>query len=301
MLKTFKQFIKAKTTKVPIADYYPSHGTHAQAKVPVADYKPSHGKHSMEEAARIPKPMSHDEFTNLNPNSKIHPSVFGVHEKLNPSTEKWDKELSTPEKEAVRSYTGSSVSSNRELIDTANGRPSNFEQHESDDKWTKDWKNDNEKNHHRLVNNLDSVLNRSKVPRNLTVFHGINAPSSEKFNPGKAASQHPERHVRMPAYLSTTVDPHIASNFAKPETWENDNRVPTTTHMLRIHLKRGQKGFRYVGERSAIQAEREGILKRDSVLKIGEHPTVVHHPKTGGQIHVWDAHLVDHPDDHQKD
>ena len=145
-----------------------------------------------------------------------------------------------------------------------------------------------------MVKGLDSILNRSKAPRNLTVFHGINVPSSEKFNPGEVASQHPERHIRMPAYISTTVDPHIASAFAKPEKWDGNKKTPATTHMLRIHIKRGQKGYRYVGDRSAINGEREGILKRDSVLKISEHPTVVHHAETGGQIHVWDAHVVDH-------
>lgn len=288
MLKTFKQFLKSKKVSVPVADYYPSHGTHSQPKVPVADYTPSHGKHSIKEV----KEITHEEFVAHNPNSKIHPTVSGVHEKLDPPEEKWNKALKPHEKEAVADYTGSSVSSNRELIDTANGRPSNFEHHEDDDSWTKDWKTGNKARHEKTVKGLDSLLNRSKVPRNLTVFHGINAPSSEKFNPGEVASQHPDRHVRMPAYLSTSVDPHIASSFAKPEKWDGTARKPTTTHMLRIHLKRGQKGYRYVGDRSSISGEREGILKRDSVLKISEHPTIVHHPETGGQIHVWDAHLV---------
>ena len=293
MLKTFKQFLKAKTAKVPIADYYPSHGSHSQEKVPVADYTPSHGKHSVQEAIKLPQTMTYSEFTAHNPNSKIHPSISGVHDHLQPSEEKWEKALKPHEREAVADYTGSSVSSNRELIDTAHGRPSNYDHHPDDDTWTKDWKNNNKVRHEKLIKGLDSVLNRSKAPRNLTVYHGINAPSSKKFNPGEVASQHPDRHVRMPAYLSTTVDPHTASQFAKPEVWEGTEKKPTTTHMLRIHLKRGQKGFRYVGDRSSIGGEREGILKRDSVLKIAEHPTVVHHTETGGKIHVWDAHVVD--------
>lgn len=292
MLKTFKQFLNAKKVPVPIADYYPSHGTHSKEQAPIADYKPSHGKHSMKEAVKLPNEMNHEEFTAHNPNSKIHPTVTGVHEKLEPSEEKWNRSLKPHEKEAVAEYTGSSASSNRELIDTAHGRPSNFNHHEDDDSWTKDWKTGNKARHEKLVKGLDSVLNRSKVPRNLTVYHGINVPSSEKFNPGEVASQHPERHVRMPAYLSTTVDPHIATAFAKPEKYDGYKKSPATTHMLRIHLKRGQSGFKYVGERSSIAGEREGILGRDKTLKISEHPTVVHHP-SGGKIHVWDAHVVD--------
>jgi hypothetical protein len=299
MMKSFKQFLKAKTAKVPIADYYPSHGVHSQEKkkIPMADYTPSHGKHSVQEEANSPKTMSHEEFTSYNPNSKIHPTVTGVHDHLEPSKEKWDKALKPHEKDAVNDYTGSSVATNRELIDTAHGRPSNFEHHPDDDTWTKDWKDGNKTRHAKMVTGLDSLLNRSKVPRNLTVYHGINAPSSVKFNPGEVASQHPDRHVRMPAYLSTTIDSHVASSFARPEKWEGTTKKPTITHMLRIHLKRGQKGFKYVGNRSSIAGEREGILKRDSVLKIGEHPTVVHHTETGGHIHVWDAHLVDHQKD----
>jgi hypothetical protein len=297
MMKSFKQFLKAKTVKVPVADYYPSHGVHSQEKkkVPVADYTPSHGNHSMKEETT--KTISHSEFTSHNPNSKIHPSVSGVHEKLEHPEEKWNNSLKPHEKVAIGEYTASSAASNRELIDTAHGRPSNFHPHPDDNTWTKEWKIGGKEKHEKLIKGLDSVLNRSKAPRNLTVYHGINAPSSEKFNPGEAASQHPERHLRMPAYLSTTVDPHIASAFAKPEKWEGDEKKPTTTHMLRIHLKRGQKGFKYVGDRSSLPGEREGILKRDSVLKIAEHPTVVHHPETGGHIHVWDAHLVDHQKD----
>jgi hypothetical protein len=294
-MKTFKQFLKSKTTEVPIADYYPSHGAHSQEKkkVPIADYKPSHGKHSVDEAIKQPKTISHAEFTSHNPNSKIHPSVTGVHEHLDPPEEKWNRALKPHEKEAVAEYTASSVSSNRELIDRAHGRPSNFEHKPDDSTWDKDWKTGRKAAHEKITKGLDSVLNRSKVPRNLTVFHGINATSSEKFNPGELASQHPDRHVRMPAYLSTTVDPHIASAFAKPEKYVGTEKKPTTTHMLRINLKRGQKGYRYVGDRSSINGEREGILKRDSVLKISEHPTIVHHPETGGHIHVWDAHVVD--------
>jgi hypothetical protein len=293
-MQTFKQFLEAKKVPVPVADYYPNHGSHAQEKkkVPVADYTPSHGKHSMKEETQ--KEMSHEEFVSHNPNSKIHPRVSGVHALIDAPEDKYKRSLKTHEKDAVGEYTGSSASTNRELIDTAHGRPSNFEHHPDDDSWTTNWKNGAKQRHEKTMKGLDSILNRSKVPRNLTVFHGINAVSSEKFNPGELASQHPERHVRMPAYLSTSIDPSISAYFAKPEKYnDKDQRVPTTTHMLRIHLKRGQKGFRYIGSNSSISSEREGILKRNSTLKIGEHPTVVHHPETGGQIHVWDAHVVD--------
>jgi len=290
-MKTFKQFIDPKKEKVPSADYYPSHGSHAQEKVPSANYYPSHGSHAHEKGKgsikEEAKKITHSEFTEKNPNEKVGREYGDVHYKLNPSNAKWSK-LPKYEREAAHEYTSGSRATNKELIDIHHGKPSNFKPESGDDNWTRDWKKDNEERHNKIVKGLDSLLNRSRVPRNLTVFHGINAVSSERFNPGELASQHSERHIHMPAYISTSVDPHYATSFAKPIRF---NR-PVTTHMLRIHLKRGQKGFRYVGDQSAIP-EREGILARGKTLKIGEHPTIVHHEPTGGQIHVWDAHVVD--------
>jgi len=317
-MKTFKQFIESekvhtpsqekhskKYVEPPIANYIPSHGKHSIEKKyvknsiekkyvepPIANYTPSHGKHSVQEA-KLPETMGHKEFESHNPNPKIHPTVTGVHEHLDPPEEKWNRSLRKHEREAVAEYTASSASTNHELLETSKGNPSNFEHKPEDSAWDKDWKDGNKARHHKILKGLDSVLNRSRVPRNLTVYHGINAKSSETFNPGELASQHPDRHIRMPAFISTSVDPAISSSFARPEKWEGTVKKPTITHMLRINLKRGQKGYRYVGERSSIAAEREGIIRRNTVLKISEHPTVVHHPETGGHIHVWDAHLVD--------
>jgi hypothetical protein len=301
MLITFKQFLEAKKVpshkghskeKVPSANYYPSHGGHSQEKIPSANYYPSHGGHS-QESGKAPlkeeaKQISYSQFTLENPNKKIGFDHDDVHNALNPTPEKWAK-LSLPERSAVKAYTGSSSTSNAELIDTHHGKESKFKADPSDGQWTKKWKKENKTRHTRILKGLDSLLNRSKVPRNLTVFHGINATSSKKFNPGELASQHSERHIHMPSYISTSVDPRAASSFARPF----QNNEPTTTHMLRIHLKRGQKGYKYVGTHSELKFEREGILGRGKILKIGKHPTIVHHPETGGHIHVWDAHVVD--------
>lgn len=302
MLKTFKQFLEAKKTSVPIADYYPSHGIHSQEKykketpnkkeVPVADYYPSHGIHSMKE--EVQKTMSYQNFISHNPNKNIHPTVMGVHEKLDPPKERWNKGLRNDERESVSAYTGSSTSSNKELVDTSNGRPSNFEHHPDDNEHTLDYKSNQKRKHKILTSGLDRLLNRSKVPRTLTVFHGINAPASENFNPGKLASQHPERHIQMPAYISSSIDPYISAKFARPEKYDlKGDKKPTTTHILKIKLKKGMSGFKYIGSHSEIDDESEGIIGRGKTLKIAEHPTVVHHPETGGHIHVWDAHVVD--------
>jgi hypothetical protein len=294
MMQSFKKFFEAKKVPVPVANYYPSHGSHSneekKKKVPVANYYPSHGSHSIKEEK---KEISHDELISHNPNSKIHPDVDGVHEKLNPSKSTWNESLKPHEREAVRLYTKGSHSTNKELIDISQNKPSNFQRKSYDDKWTKEWKIKAKTKYGKIVPGLDSLLNRSKVPRNLTVFHGINAASSRNFNPGELASQHPERHINIPSYISTSISPSLSASFAHPEEYRGFDKKPTTTHMLRINLKRGQKGYRYAGDRSEEPEEREGILKRNSVLKIAEHPIVVHHPETGGKIHVWDAHLVD--------
>lgn len=282
-----------KNVPVPVADYVPEHGGHSKekknVKAPLADYTPEHGghakpRHFKEEA----KSEDYFNFVNHNPNSKIGRTHDDVHEKLNPSQQSWDKKPKL-HRDAASEYTGASYWINRELVAKGHNKPSTFEHLDTDQGWEKKGKSDYAKKFPKAVKGLDSFLKGGKVKHDMTVFHGVSAKSSQSFNPGELASQHPDRHIRMPAYLSTSIHPSIASSFARP-MFEGK---PTTTHILRIHLKKGQSGYRYLGDRSEFPKEREGILARDKTLKISEHPTEIHHHETGGKMHVWDAHVID--------
>lgn len=308
MMKSFKEFIKNKKSVAHnVADYVPSHGSHSKVsdKKNTADYTPSHGKHSQKnknesyeiQEARAPRTTKWDTFINHNPNPHLG-SIEDNHEKMEHNHESWEDNHTEHEREAVKSYTRKSYDLNQHLIAVGNGRKSPLEDEPHDNEYTKSWKEGKRDEVNTVTNGLDSLLNRSKTPHRMTVFHGMNMSTSEHFNPGEAASRHPERHVTFPAYLSTTIHPTVASSFARPATGYAANESQNTpsphpTHVLRIKMKRGQKGYKYVGNRSSLPGEYEGILARNTTLKIAEKPKVVRHP-SGGEMHVWDADIVDH-------
>lgn len=70
--------------------------------------------------------------------------------------------------------------------------------------------------------------------------------------------------------------------------------------MIRFHLPKGHHGL-YLGTRSNFANEHEFLLPRNMRVKIGEHPEVHPHPyDKNKEIHVWDAHPVDHHSDDGK-
>lgn len=271
-----------KATPVPVADYIPSHGSHAKPKKKKKKLKEEHYTGKDPQA-----------FADHNPNPHLGKDYEEVHNALNQHKDEWNKTTHPHEKYAVHNYTEHSGMVNNNLINKAHGRPMSFDPHPHDEEWDKSEKAEDKQMFHDQVHGLDSLLKRSKAPHDLTVFHGISADASAKFHPGNEAAKHPERHLRFPSYLSTSVAPHIGLHFADP--YNSDGRHDT--HMLRIHIKKGQKGYRYLGNNSAYEGgtEKEGLLKRNSVLKIGEKPTTLDHP-SGHKIHVWDAHLMDNKD-----
>lgn len=311
IMKSFKEFIK-KDNKVKhnIADYTPSHGSHSQVsdKKNVADYIPSHGSHSQNthkesydiQEARAPKTTGWYEFEGHNPNPHLG-SIEDNREKMEHSPESWEENHEPHEKEAIRSYTRKSRDLNQHLIAVGNGRKSPLEDEPNDSDYTKNWKHGMRAQVEKNVSGLDTVLNRSKTPHRMTVLHGMNMETSKDFHPGEAASRHPDRHVTFPAYLSTSIHPQIAASFARPARGYAANEAanepsPHPTHVLRIKMKKGQKGYKYIGDRSAMPGEYEGLLARNTTLKIAKKPEIVRHP-SGGEMHVWDAHIVDDKDE----
>jgi hypothetical protein len=67
--------------------------------------------------------------------------------------------------------------------------------------------------------------------------------------------------------------------------------------MIRFHLPKGHHGL-YLGTRSNFTNEHEFLLPRNTRIKVGEHPEIHPHPHDRNtEIHVWDAHPVDHHSD----
>jgi hypothetical protein len=128
---------------------------------------------------------------------------------------------------------------------------------------------------------LDAAVNRNKLKHDLNVYSGVG------FHPGHMAARHPEGHVHMAAYTSTSIDKHTALEFASEHEDENDEH-----HVIHFHLKKGQKG-KYAAPHAipSVEHEREFILPRQTTVKLHPEPTV---HRSGGSIYnIWHAHVVD--------
>ena len=114
-----------------------------------------------------------------------------------------------------------------------------------------------------------------------TLYHGC----GRDFNPGKFASKHPERHIKLPAFTSTSVNKKMATGFAD---------TGYVRHILHIHMKATDKGHPIL-HRSSIGNEHEVLLPRNTVLKVRPHSDKERIPN--GELnhiiyHHWHADIV---------
>lgn len=114
------------------------------------------------------------------------------------------------------------------------------------------------------------------------------------LNPGEVAAKHPEGHIHLPAFTSTSIHKDTAEGFAQ----EHDNGYGKTRHIIHFHLPKDHKGV-YIGEghdgEKISEHEREGefVLPRGTNWKIHPQPDIYEH-HNGDENHVWHAHPV-HP------
>ena len=199
--------------------------------------------------------------------SKLH-KAQGTHD--------YSPYATTPDYEALNSYTRNSGSTNRKLFQAhVSGRPTE---------------------HGSFVKQMDSALDKHKLKHDMHVYSGV------QFDPEVVASHHEHRHVHLPAYTSTSLKKDVAASFAG-ETRPFDGEY-SHHHILHFHLKKGQKGA-YVGmnhegdrnnQLSEHPHEHEYIIPRNTRIHIGEKPTVYNDDMDNKKYHVWDAHVVDHHD-----
>ena len=148
---------------------------------------------------------------------------------------------------------------------------------------------------HDDIKGLDKALKYRKTPKAMTVFSGTG------FNPGMMAAKHPENKLYMPSYTSTSIDPTVATSFAKPLPKGDAGEDPLTHytpstkegadhHMLRINIPKGYAGS-YIAASSYHPDEKEFLLPRQQTMKINPTPEV-HEFEHGGvthRMHIWDA------------
>jgi len=106
---------------------------------------------------------------------------------------------------------------------------------------------------------LDSVLNNNKTPKKFVVWSGTKHDPREKKNN--------EGIVNHPAYLSTSLDEHVAGRFAfRNETIDNKKRE-THQHLLKIKIPKGHPGAYVARTGNGMEHEKEFILPRGTNLR----------------------------------
>lgn len=212
-------------------------------------------------------------YTNWDDNANKHiaPTSGEVQDEL--ETRHAMHHLSDAEKNRVHEYSNSSWHLNRELYKAhVEGRR-------------------HDPQHDNNVTHIDSALKKHKLAEPLTTYSGTH------FDVGKEAAKTPSREIHLPAYTSSSIKPSIARGFAQEQKPDEKNQKKKVSHIIRFHLPKGHHGL-YLGTRSNFSNEHEFLLPRNTRVKIGEHPEVHPHPyDMNHEIHVWDAHPVDHHSD----
>lgn len=136
----------------------------------------------------------------------------------------------------------------------------------------------------KQIRNIDKAMSSTPpLDHDLHVYHG-----TKNWHPGKESAKHPEGHVKLPGYTSTSIVRHIAQGFSHVH-----RPIPSKhgSHVLHIQLKKGQHGV-YTGHHEENpDSEYEYTLPRNTTLKIKPKPTKLQH-KNGNTLHIWHAHVV---------
>jgi hypothetical protein len=125
---------------------------------------------------------------------------------------------------------------------------------------------------------MDSAMEAHETPHEMTVHSGT------MHDPRKMKNS--EGIVHHPAYMSASLDHHIAHSFAHTQAIRESN---DDMHLLHIKVPAGSKGA-YVGHLGvANPSEREFVLPRDSKLKY-HRSDVEYGGHTGGDDKTFDVY-----------
>lgn len=249
------------------------HACFGKDGVPVAVVL-KHRSEKLQEFFGLLKKKPPSEFFSKNANNHIGETVDDVHAKL----QKHVGDRGGDHMKAIKKYTKDSHLLNTTLYQSHNlgaKVPSTVK--------VKDNASDKAVDNVHDVSKLDDAIKAHPVPAKLHVYTGVG------FHPGSIAAQHPERHIHLPAYTSSSIDPQIASQFAIHSQHHVGSKH---AHMLHIELQKGHNAT-FVGEHSTHTAEKEVLLGRHTRVQIHPEPEI-HKNAQGNKVHVWKAKIVDH-------
>lgn len=271
-MKSFKSFHKSMRKIDPIlitAD--PVHGRHSvpKTKSPVlVDAQPVHGEHSKRKIRESAEDVKdYHDWSMEHQNSHLGKDNLSISDKMSPSEEDFKKKHGQ-HAGAIKDYSEYSFDVNRHLIHQAKGTT------------PKGFGPERERKANNLIHHIDPAMESSRDNPEMHVYHGTSS-----WHPGIESAKHPEGHVRIPSYLSTSISKGEASFFSKA----HQPSGPIGHHILHIHLPAGHKGI-FLGNNSHHPEEMEHLLPRNTTLKIHPNPQKV--SDNGKITHVWKANLV---------
>jgi hypothetical protein len=139
--------------------------------------------------------------------------------------------------------------------------------------------------HRKNIMTLDEATHAHTTPHALTVWSGISPEHADKVVQND--------QVHHPAYLSTSISPHVAAAFTRFKSDEKGDGIEG--HMLKIMVPHGHPGA-FIGHVSLVKnkdgemGEHEFILPRGTVLKYPpRQETVRTHASFGRQVVLHDS------------
>jgi hypothetical protein len=131
------------------------------------------------------------------------------------------------------------------------------------------------------------------------VYSGLGSfDPRKKFHEGNGV-------IHMPAFVSSSLNPHIARGFAyKQDNWNDNSSFQHETHIMHFKLPQGYKKGVYMNNVSVTPGEHEYLLDKGQKWKLTGHSVHNHveytkhdqgHMKVSTKVHVWS--VVPHHDD----
>lgn len=125
------------------------------------------------------------------------------------------------------------------------------------------------------VRSLDKLIDKHRLPHPITVYTGLH------FDPNKSRG----KIVRLPAFTSTSISPHVSKEFGEPEYKGSYGHSESYKHILRLQLPKNFPHL-FTDPHSYYCGQGELILPRNLRLQIGHTPT-----------HTVSGNFLDHFDD----
>ena len=113
------------------------------------------------------------------------------------------------------------------------------------------------------IDDFDDLIDSHRLPHEMTVYTGMH------FHP----NQHRGRIYTHPAYMSTSITPHVSKEFGESfEMYNPDGTSRKIKNILRLHLPKNHP-YLLSDKASAYPGQGEIILPRHTKFQLGQKPT----------------------------